>query len=87
MFFLNITASFFRDFKLDILFEDEFVRIFHTSFFTNFSSYLVGVLFGAIYYQYRNSKITVTKVMITSTRRFLLFKLKTCGKPIFHKIP
>ncbi|XP_018569124.1 O-acyltransferase like protein-like isoform X1 [Anoplophora glabripennis] len=48
--------------EMEKVFKNDYVYYFHTSFFLNFSSYLVGILFGAVYRRYKNTRIEVTKV-------------------------
>ncbi|XP_018569127.2 O-acyltransferase like protein-like [Anoplophora glabripennis] len=54
-----------EELKLDKFIENDLLYIYHTSSFTNFGSYIVGVLFGAIYYRYKNAAIKINKVTTT----------------------
>lgn len=73
---------------MEYFLDNDLAYFFHTSFFTNYSSYLVGILFGAIYYQYGNLKVTVNKVIkeFKLMYKILLDLEKTNSPEIFWKI-
>ncbi|XP_023310648.1 O-acyltransferase like protein-like isoform X2 [Anoplophora glabripennis] len=61
--------------KLENILKDDYGYYLHTSFFQNFSSYIVGILFGAVYHRYKDTNIEVTKTIT------VMWTVGFCGLP------